>query len=380
MIRILTRYLAREVTLATLLVLATLIMLFGFFDFIHELSDLGKGNYRMVNAVLYVVLSASGNVYDLFPVAALIGTLFALSRLAAHSELTVMRVSGLSLGAIARALMVIGLGFVAVTLLFGELITPIAGRYAQEMKIRATESLIGQEFRSGVWVKDEGSFINVKEVHLNGKEARLVNVKIYEFDTANRLKTISLAERGSYLGNSRWRLEQVQQTVFSETGTTLNRLPEWIWKSVLKPDILSVLLVNPDQMSAVNLYTYIQHLRDNAQRSTRYEIAIWTKLVYPAAVLVMMLLAMPFSVSQPRGGSVGTRLFIGILLGLGFNLINRLFSSIGELNGVSPFLSAWLPTLIFLAVALLMLMWSERRTSAASFNFSGYRRLTGKDA
>lgn len=371
MMRILTRYLAREVALATALVLVALAMLFGFFDLIHELGDLGKGSYRLGNILTYVALNMPANVYSLFPVAALIGTLFALSRLASHSELTVMRVSGLSLAAIARALMVVGSGFVLLTLVFGELITPVAERYAQEMKIRATESLIGQEFRSGIWVKDEGSFVNVKEVHLNGPDARLVDVKIYEFDTANRLRAISLAKRGSYLGANRWRLEDVQQTLFSDAGTTLKRLPELIWKSVLKPDILSVLLVVPEQMSAVNLWTYIQHLRDNAQKSTRYEIAIWTKLVYPMAVLVMMLLAVPFSVTQPRGGGIGARLFIGILVGLGFNLVNRLFSSLGQLNGLSPFVSAWVPTLLFFTLALSMLVWAERRTSGAPM--WGYR-------
>jgi lipopolysaccharide export system permease protein len=366
MMRILTRYLAREVALATGLVLIALAMLFGFFDLIHELGDLGKGSYRLPNILSYVALNMPGNMYNLFPVAALIGTLFALSRLASHSELTVMRVSGLSLGAIARALMVVGCAFVVLTLVLGEFVTPLAERYAQEMKIRATEALIGQGFRSGVWVKDEGSFVNVKEVHLNGAEAHLVDVKIYEFDTANRLKSISLAKQGEYLGENRWRLQDVQETIFTEDGTSFKQLPEIIWHSVLKPDILSVLLVGPEQMSAVNLYTYIQHLRDNAQRSTRYEIAIWTKLVYPMAVLVMMLLAVPFSVTQQRGGGVGARLFIGVLIGLAFNLFNRLFSSLGQLNGISPFASAWLPTVLFLVIALAMLVWAERRTSGIS--------------
>ncbi|MES2356040.1 MAG: LPS export ABC transporter permease LptG [Pseudomonadota bacterium] len=372
--RILTRYLAREVSLATALVLATLVMLIGFFDLIHELGELGKGAYRLSTILLYVLLSAPSNIYNLFPVAVLIGTLFALSRLASHSELTVMRVSGLSLGAIARALMVVGSGFAILTLIFGEFVAPAAERYAQEMKIRATQSLIGQEFRSGLWVKDEGSFVNVKEVHLNGGEAQLFGVKIYEFDSANRLKTISFAKKGVYLGDNHWRLEDVQQTAFLEKSTTLKRLPDATWRSVLKPDILSVLLVMPERMSALSLYAYIQHLRDNSQRSTRYEIAIWTKLVYPAAVLVMMLLAIPFSVSQSRASGVGVRLFIGILIGLVFHLVNRLFSSIGQLNNLSPFISAWLPTLIFFLVAIVMLRWVDRRTSGASFSFWEFKR------
>ena len=360
--RILTRYLAREVFFATILVLIALVLLMGFFDLIHELGDLGKGKYHLADILLYVLLSAPANVYNLFPVATLIGTLFAVSKLASNSELTVMRVSGISLGAIAKSLMTVGIFFFILTLAFGEFVTPLAERYAQEMKVRATESLIGQEFRSGVWVKDEGRFVNVKEVHLNGSEASLVDIKIYEFDGASRLKRISLAKRGSYLGNEEWKLEDVQQTILSETKTTLNHLPELIWKSVLKPDILSVLLVVPEQMSAFNLYAYIQHLKDNSQRATRYEIALWTKIVYPTAVIVMILLALPFSTTQQRAGAVGVKLFIGILIGLVFNLVNRLFSSVGQLNDFPPFLSAALPTLGFLIVAIVGLWYVERRT------------------
>jgi lipopolysaccharide export system permease protein len=101
--RILTRYLSREVALATLIVLVGLTMLFAFFDLIHELGDLGKGSYRIGGALLFVVFNMPAHVYELFPVAALIGALYALSQLASHSELAVMRVSGLSLAAIARA-------------------------------------------------------------------------------------------------------------------------------------------------------------------------------------------------------------------------------------------------------------------------------------
>lgn len=360
--RILTRYLAKEVFLATTLVLLALVMLMGFFDLIHELGDLGKGSYALSDILLYVLLSAPANIYNLFPVATLIGTLFALSRLASNSELTVMRVSGMSLMSIAKSLMTVGVFFAVLTLSFGELVTPVAERYAQELKVRATESLIGQEFRSGVWVKDEGRFVNVKEVHLNGADARLVDIKIYEFDGVNRLKTISLAKKGSYLGNEEWKLEDVQQTLLSDSKTTLNHLPEMKWKSVLKPEILSVLLVVPEQMSAFNLYAYIQHLKDNSQRATRYEIALWTKVVYPTAVIVMILLALPFSITQHRAGAVGVKLFIGILIGLAFNLVNRLFSSIGQLNDFSPFVSASLPTLSFLIVALVGLWYVEKKS------------------
>ena len=95
--RTLKRYVGREVLLATLLIFAALLMLFAFFDLIHELGDVGRGGYTISAALLYVALHVPGRLYELFPVAALIGTLFAIAQLVANSEYTVMRASGMSL-------------------------------------------------------------------------------------------------------------------------------------------------------------------------------------------------------------------------------------------------------------------------------------------
>ena len=78
--RTLTRYIGRDVLGATLVVFAALLMLFSFFDLINELGDVGVGNYTIVGAVTYVALHLPARAYELFPVSALIGTLFALSQ------------------------------------------------------------------------------------------------------------------------------------------------------------------------------------------------------------------------------------------------------------------------------------------------------------
>jgi lipopolysaccharide export system permease protein len=130
---------------------------------------------------------------------------------------------------------------------------------------------------------------------------------------------------------------------------------------VLEPNLLSVLLVVPEQMSAWNLYFYVQHLRENKQQTTRHEIAFWNKLIYPFAVLVMMVLALPFSYSRQRSGGVGAKVFAGIMLGIGFAMLGRLFTYLGLLREWPPFGSAILPTLLFLSLAVTMLWWAERR-------------------
>jgi lipopolysaccharide export system permease protein len=189
----------------------------------------------------------------------------------------------------------------------------------------------------------------------------LLGVKIYEFDDEHRLRTISLAERGEYISGNRWRLSDVMQTRFEGTKTVVSRLAEMTWRSVLEPDLLSILVVAPEQMSALTLYSYTQHLRENNQQTQRYEIALWNKIIYPFAVLVMMVLALPFAYYQQRVGAVGAKVFAGIMLGITFTMLGRLFTYLGLLSAWPPFWSAILPTLLFLTLAVTMMWWTERR-------------------
>jgi lipopolysaccharide export system permease protein len=355
---VLRKYLAREIYAATLLVLVAFLMLFAFFDLINELNYLGRGNYRLQHALLFVLLSLPGHVYELAPIAVLIGTLYALSQLAANSEYTVMRVSGLSPYAAGAALVRIGAIFVVLTFAFGELVTPYAERAAQRLRLAAMSAVVAQEFRSGLWVKDDFRFINVREVKPDNS---LSGIKIYEFDDDYRLRSISFAERGEFEKDNTWRLSGVVRTAFGSGGTSVSRLAQTEWRSVLTPDLLSVLLVQPEKMSAINLYQFTRHLSENRQQTERYEIAMWKKLLYPFAALVMMALALPFAYVQARVGGVGAKIFAGIMLGVLFHLLNGLSSSVGIIQNWPPFYSAALPSVLFLFGAVLMMWWVERR-------------------
>lgn len=356
--RVFERYLAREIYAGTALVLVAFLSLFAFFDLIHEFEDLGKQGYQLQQALLFVLLTLPGRVYELFPIAVLIGTLYALTTLARHSEITVLRASGLSTTDILVSLARVGMVFIVLTFVFGEFVAPPAERAAQQLRLRAMSSVVGQEFRSGLWVKDEGTFVNVQSVL---PDTRLRGVRIYEFDPNYVLRSISEAAEGEYMPPGQWRLKNVVQTRFEGDKATIDRLAEVQWKSALNPEILSVLLVVPERMSVANLWRYIRHLSDNQQKTDRYEIALWKKLIYPLAALVMMALALPFAYRQERMGGVAIRVFSGVMLGVLFHMLNGLFSSLGIINNWPPFFSAITPSLLFLMAAAAMLWWAERR-------------------
>ena len=356
--RTLRRYLTTEIVAATALVFAALVMLFAFFDLVEQIKDLERGVYTMRRILLYVLLSVPDHIYALFPVAALIGTLFALAQLVAGSEYTVMRTSGVSTARFAGTLALIGCLFGAFTFVIGEFVAPPAEQLAQRVRSQAITGLVAQEFRSGLWIKDGSSFINVVEVL---PDATLRGVRIYDFDGEYRLRSISYAQHGAYQSDRRWLLRDVAQTRFEDMKTSVQEIAEMRWQSVLEPDLINVLLVKPEQMSAWNLLSYTQHLKENRQKALRYEIALWTKLTYPLAVLVMMVLALPFAHFHGRQAGVGAKIFAGIMLGIVFHFLNRLFSYLGLLNDWPAAVSALTPTLIFLTIAMGMMWWQERR-------------------
>jgi len=357
-LKIYERHLAKEIYATTGLVLLAFLMLFAFFDLIHQLESIGKGGYQIQHALAYVTLTLPGRLYELFPIGVLIGSLYALTVLARHSEITVLRAAGLSTRDLLISLAKIGLVFAAITLMVGEFVAPPAERAAQQLRLKAMGSLVAQEFRSGLWVRDEKSFVNVREVL---PDTSLRNVRVFEFDERFQLLSISEAERGRYVKDGDWILDGVVRTVFTGEAARVERFTEMSWKSALNPDLLAVLLVVPERMSLINLYLFIRHLSGNQQKTERYDIAMWKKLIYPLAALVMLALALPFAYMQDRMGAVSIRVFAGIMLGIGFHMLNGLFSSLGVINSWAPFFSAITPNVLFLFAAAGLLWWVERR-------------------
>jgi lipopolysaccharide export system permease protein len=357
-IGILERYFARQIYGAVAFVLLGFLALFAFFDLIHELGDLGKGGYQLRQVFIYVLLSAPAHAYELFPIVVLIGTLYVLAQFASNSEFTVMRGSGLSPGLAGLTLVKVGLVFVVATFVIGEWLAPYTEEAAQKLRLRAMSSLIGEDLSSGLWFKDERSFINVREAR---QAHSLEGIRIYEFDSAYRLSVVTGAQRADYRGGGVWMLGDVAQTRFSAEGPRIARLPQLEWRSAVTPDMLDALIVKPERMSAWALYKYTQHLESNRQKTERYEIAMWKKLLYPLATMVMMALALPFAYMHARAGMVGVKVFLGIMLGIFFHMLNSLFSHVGLLQNWPPIAAATVPSAAFFLTAVMLMWWVERR-------------------
>ena len=365
------RYLSREIALGVIFVLFGFLGLFAFFDLVRELDDLGRGGYRIQHAIGFVLLSLPGHVYELMPIAALIGAIWALAQFASHSEFTAMRAAGMGRKLALRSVATVGAVFAVLTAVIGEGIAPPAERLAQTLRLTAIGAALGGQFRSGMWIKDTvrdavGNPLRLRFVNIGRlrADASLEDLRIFEFDPDFTLRSVIRAKEAVYDRDSQWRLSDIEETQFV-SGLTADRLPtlqsrivreaQRAWPSDLGPDIVRVAMIEPDRMSMLGLVQYTRHLRENRQSAHRYEIALWKKVVYPLAVIVMMALALPFGYLQVRAGSIGYKVFAGIMLGVIFHFMNGLFTHLGLLNTWPPWLAVSIPSLVALGVALAML-------------------------
>ncbi|AWG32505.1 LPS export ABC transporter permease LptG [Burkholderia cenocepacia] len=380
--RLYEKYFARQIYITFVFILFAFSGLFFFFDLISELNSVGHGNYKFGYAVLRVALQTPSRFYEIIPVAALISAIYVFAQMAANSEFTIFRVSGLAANQALRSLLKIGVPLVIVTYLIGEFVGPYADQLSERVRLQALGASVSSNFQSGVWVKDTLAarengeqvtrFVNVGSL---SPDSTISNVRIYEFDSKFQLQNVRIAQTGRYEPPGHWLLKGVTETeltpikpITGQPADALNpvyrsqqvSLPEYRLRSDLTPQILSVLLVSPERMSIINLFRYIQHLRENQQDTQRYDIALWRKLLYPFAVFVMLVLSLPFAYLHTRAGVVGVKVFGGIMLGMSFQLLNTLFSHIGTLNTWPAPLTAATPGLIYLALGLFALKWVDR--------------------
>jgi len=384
---VLQRYFAVQITQAVAFVLLAFLALLAFMDLTGELTAVGKNGYGIGHALLYVLILVPGHIYEVMPLAALIGTIYTMAQFANSSEFTIMRASSMSTSMAAWMLFRIGVGFVIITFIFGELIVPRTTPLAEKLKLTARGTTVSQEFRSGLWTKDivksEGlsgtvlgsRFFNVREAASDGE---LKGVKLYEFDINFRLRSLIVATRATYQGANTWRLFDVTESRFSNTapaGAGVNLKNNFAQEtssvlteksaskdviSEITPKILSVSSSDPERMSANELAVYTRHLMENKQESERFKIAFWKKLIDPLAIFVLMAMALPFAYLHSRSGGVSLKIFIGIMIGVSFILINTLFSHLGLLSTWPALLTVIAPSVLFLLLALGALWWVER--------------------
>lgn len=345
-----------EIAYSVLFVSIGFLALFFFFDFVDELPNLGKGAepYRLTQALLFVALRMPNHLYELLPIAVLIGTIFVMARFAQSSEYTILRTSGLGPWRALRTLLILGGVFTLLTFAAGDYLAPLADRTGQLLKARMHGGItIGS---TGAWLKERQQYhsfnVNVGSLTSDGQ---MQSVRLFEADARGFLVSITQAPRARFEREGAWVLQNAERMEF-QAGTNARverlKLAEMRWPTGLTAEMVSVALLKPDRMSTIALWQYTRHLADNGQSSLRYDIEFWRKVFYPLSCMVMVVLALPFAYLHFRSGGITSYVFGGVLIGISFFLLNNVFGYIGNLQKWEPWLAAGAPGLIYTVMSL----------------------------
>jgi lipopolysaccharide export system permease protein len=374
------RYLAKQIYLSFAFILFALTSLFVFFDFIAEIRDTNN-TYSVALAFLTVLMRVPSRLVEIIPIAGLIGGIYVMANMAALSEYTILRIAGLDTKKALITLMKIAIPIALLILLMSEVLGPFTEGLSKNIRLGAlNQGRETLEFRSGAWIKDKLRDNDGRGKVKNG--IRYINVgalennqtirgfRMYEFDEKYNLLVSRTAETVKFIGEGSWRLNKVTETRFTESpgdnildpsfNTEIKRLDTLDIETDVSPQLLGALLIKPDRLSIIDLFNYINHLKENKQDYQRYAISFWKKVIYPFTILVMLALALPFAYLQTRSGAIGYKVFGGIMLGISFQLFNSLFSHLGLLGEWPALVSAITPAMIYFVLALIGIRWVSK--------------------
>jgi lipopolysaccharide export system permease protein len=362
------RLLYRDIAGAVGFVTLAFLSLFFFIDFVDELSDVGKNGYGVVHAALSCLLELPGHFYELLPISVLIGTIFALARLAQSSEYTILRTGGLGPWRALGLLSLLAVAFAVLNFVVGDYIAPWSEREAVALKASFKG---GRELgRTGAWLKDTHRTSDGREVNVSVNVKRttpdgvLEGVRIFEFNGNSQLVT-RVAARSARIGDGKWSLEDAVITEWpADDGDAAvvreRRQAKAQWPTSLSAGVVAAAVLPVATMSTIELWRYSRHLSSQEQASQRHSIQFWKKALYPLACLVMVALALPFAYLSARRGGISFKVFGGIMLGISFVLMNNVAGHLGVLRDWSPWIAAAAPGLFYLLLSMAAFTWLVR--------------------
>jgi lipopolysaccharide export system permease protein len=343
----------RVYVLATLGLTALLTLL----TFVEELSFVGQGGYRLIDAMLYVFLGSPSTVVQVAPVSMLLASLLGLGSLASESELTAMRALGVSERGIAWSLLKLALPIFLVLFATAEFVIPPAQQFAQTERAARLSTAASFTGANGFWAQSGGQYLNVERF---GYANSPHDIEIFQFTDQGALNSYIHAASAMIQPDGNWLLSNVVRKRVKADQFQTDTLPSLEWKSFLPRQQAQLLVLPPESMPPVELYRYMRDLKRRHQPAARYAEEFWAKASLPLSMAAMILIAIPFVFGSARSQNAGQQLTIGAIIGIAFTLVQQIGAHLDVLLDFNPAIAAMTPPLLTIAAALYLFRRAHR--------------------
>lgn len=337
------------------LALGVLVSVGVFIELVGQLDDVGTASFTLGTALSYVALRLPRLVFEVLPVAALLGGLLSLGNMAVHRELVVMRASGVSQYGLLSAVALAGVALMMVMTVLGESLAPSLGAYAREMRTQALVDEMDLANARSAWLRQGDRIVHLQRsvgATDPGIDEFGGGVTLFELGEGQSLARIARADSAGVAPGGEWRLSNYAETVFGADAIEVRRENGAFESLDLNPDLVGLSVVNEDLLDTPTLRRYIEYLRANDLDADSYLIAYWTRMANIVSVLLMTVLALPFVFGGLRSAGTGARLLVGLVIGLSYYVVVELLANSGQVFGIDPRLVAWAPGGALLVITL----------------------------
>ena len=347
---ILDRYIMLQIVRGSFITLLALVCFNLFITFVDELGDVGEGAYDLVAASQYTAVRIPALIVEFMPLAVLLGSMLSLGALAANSEIIAIVASGVSHARVLLALVITAFFIALVSFLVADQLVPISETQARGLRsLTETQSNLMIK-KDSLWIKDESRIVFIKRLLPSGHARQ---VQVLELNEEGSV-TSTIRAASAVSGADGWLLTDVQGTRIIENEVSTFAREKMLYPGKLSTDLLEVLMIEPRHMALSDLNKYLQFLGQNQLDAQVEQLVFWKKLFQPMSVVMMAMLAFPFLMGAQRQSNTGQRLLVGILLGLGFIVVENLSTQLGVHLQLMPFLVAAFPPVLFLLFTWLL--------------------------
>ncbi len=350
---ILGRYVSRTVLVWVLIVAVLLVGLYTLIELVRQAQDLTR-DYGPVEMLAFIAQTTLSRLYDIFPFAALIGTMLGLGGLAGTNELVAMRAAGYDRGRVLASVMLAVGACLLVLFLVAEFVIPglEARASAQRDQLRSGQVNLGRY--GALWLRDGGMMIRIGySAWSDDNQPEFGDVLIYRLDEGMQPARVLHAASATHTGDA-WQMRHVaERGVFD--GRQSRRERSMTLDSTLGYDLFASAVSKPRMLAIADLLGMIALLDANELDTGRYRQALWNRVFFPLNVLAMILISLPFAFRGGRQGGRGLSIFAGLSLGLMFFVISRLIRGTAMLWPGPLWLLMILPALFFGALGLVLL-------------------------
>ncbi len=351
---ILDKYILKDFLRFLLITLLSFIALFLIVDFFEKIRMFLSNNASVGQMAAYFVCSIPMIISYVFPPAVLLATLMTFSSLSKFNEITAMKANGINIYRISLPLIIFAAIAAVFLFYFNELVTPASVQKTEHIvKVDVQkQKTLGFFKQNEIWYHGENAIYNFKMFDVNKNIIRGVTINYInpDFTLMSRVD----AQRAEWK-NDKWVFYDLLTTHFDSSN---NPVLEWSKEKVInipeKPSDFKVMQTDVEKMGYFELRKYVKKIRQEGYDVTKYLAELQGKIAFPVVILIMVVIAVPFSLRSERSGGVMQSIGLGIFIGFSYWIVHAFSMSLGKSDILPAFLAAWGANILFASVAAVL--------------------------